>query len=685
MALGPVLARSRIPSLPVPHRNTKHASRMGPSESLTFSLQALLARHEAYMADAERDRLELTRKIEHLETHNRELEAKNASYIEENRSLLDQLECLNAAITDSEGQIKSLEATLLSSQQTIRRLEGETMQVQSLERQLSLMEQEQAELQSNLAETSEEARSAMTRWKRAERGIVDLQEQLERMEQEARTERERHAEMMGRMEKQREVERELNTAAGRLKGAAASRTLNGTKNGSGAVSHFVRDLLQDNTHLQHAISELREMLMNSNDEIQALREKLMYHQPLGEGEEGSGLAPSLRAELESKDNAKNPAPNISQELHVHHHYHVTAVKQEKKPKKKRQGLTPGVFAAPALPSRSSTPPPQWRPSHVSRVKRDSLLSNCWSVQSEQPSDFAPSSAPSSPTSNPRTSIFDPPVGDSYPGSPVTSIDPLSPCWRSHRRNASNVSGRSFQVPTNFSLDSPSAAQPHTILEETDDVEALSDVELRQKHGPSDIELYLKETVHGQASHGRLRRAMSQESIMSLAGGLDIHTLQSRPSQLVLRPMSSATSVVASSTVSAVVARPMLCRDESKRSALLLRDSYCSSPGTACAASGLLAASHSSSKAPKWKGWRPWGGNNTSAPSIATSTETLTVTSTKPDRDRTDAKTSGRAPGINQAGAIPGFDEYWAAHQKRTPSKVKPDVVDQDALREVLAE
>lgn len=136
---------------------------MGVSKSLTFALQALLARHEAYMADAERDRRELTMRIEQLEMDNKELEARNARTIEENRNLLDQLEALNTTVHDSEGHIKSLEATLLSSQQTIRRLDGETARAEALERQVILLEQEQADLQSNLSMTREESRSAMFR------------------------------------------------------------------------------------------------------------------------------------------------------------------------------------------------------------------------------------------------------------------------------------------------------------------------------------------------------------------------------------------------------------------------------------------------------------------------------------------------------------------------------------------
>src|SRR4029078_1208800 len=132
-----------------------------------------------------------------------------------------------------------------------------------------------------------------------------------RMEEEAREERERHAEIMGRMERQRKVEQQLNTAAGRFKGAAASKTLQEPKPGNPVVNHFVRDLLQDNANLQLGMAELREMLINSNDEIQSLRDQLVHHQPMPPD---SSRASTLRAELEPL----LEAPPASQELHIHH-------------------------------------------------------------------------------------------------------------------------------------------------------------------------------------------------------------------------------------------------------------------------------------------------------------------------------------------------------------------------------
>ena len=658
---------------------------MGVSKSLTFALQALLARHEAYMADAERDRRELTTRIEQLEMGNKELEATNAKIIEENRNLLDQLEALNSTVNDSEGHIKSLEATLLSSQQTIRRLESDTARAEALERQVILLEQEQADLQNNLSISREDSRSAMFRWKRAEREINDLQEQLERIEQEATTEREHHEEMMGRIERQREMERELNTAAVRLKGAAAVKSLNYAKNGSNVVSYFVRDLLQDNANLQHGITELREMLLNSHDEIQTLRDQMAYHQPLGDGETSTGS--TLRAELESGDPPIDASPRVSQEFHVHHHYHV-AKPETKKPRKKRLGPSSGAFE-PSAGSYPTTPSSFPARPGIAHSQKDSH----WSMLSDQPSDFAPSSVPSSPRSNYRSSSLFDNVQSSFPGSPTTSVDPMSPSWRaSHRKQSSNVSTRSFQTPTHFSIAAP-LTQTHPIIEEADDADRLPELTTttdesaaddetssRDLEKPNDdVSLLLTDTDDDISRPPRLRRRMSQESVISLAGGLDIHTLKSRPSQLTLRPYSSTASVVGSSTV---MARPMISRDPAKRSSAVLRDNYASYATSPASSTRSISnpTAHFGTSLGKLVGWRPWSGSRSDVEDTAGRTTTNGIA-----KDAAHKQLS-RPPGINQEGAIPGFAEYIAASQKKLPApKILPDAVDQEALREGLGE
>ncbi|GAP85899.1 hypothetical protein SAMD00023353_1402060 [Rosellinia necatrix] len=696
-------------------KDVHQAARMG---------QALLARHESYMADAERDRNELTTHIERLESDNKELEILNATMIEENRNLIDQLEALNSSVADSEAHVKSLEATLLSSQQTIRRLEAETARAEALERQIASLEEEQAELQGTLTLSREEARSAASRWKRAERGINDLQEQLERMEKQAKLEREHHVEMMDRIERQREMEKELNMAAGRLKGAAAAKSMNPGNGGGNVVGHFVRDLLQDNANLQCGIAELREMLMNSNDEIQALRDQLEFHQPLGD-DEGS-RTPTLRAELElelkhSPIQEQRSPTKLSQELHIHHHYHVSATKQEaRKPKKKRLGLTAGSSMPPAVSYPSTPPNALTRHSSAPHSRRNSIRSNRWSAFSEQPSEFALSSAPSSPHSNNRSSVFDPPAA-SFPGSPTSSIDPVSPQWQPmHRKRPSAASTRSFQVPTCFPFGPAPPSIAHPIVEESDGTEISAEllsatensvaddedssrgIDITHDSGgggddddDDDDEDFLD---HGEATNsncpppaGLLRRVPSHESIVSLSGGLDIHTLKSRPSQLTIGQLGSASSVTGSSIVTA---RPLISRDPAKRSSALLRDNFALPPIGSPQSRPPSSSSQQQqqqqqqagrSRLGKWTGWRPWGGGGTGT-NGGTDNAQRSASAHSGREKGVKNPSPNRSPGINQPGAVPGFPEFLATVAKKAPAtKTTPDVVDHQALKDGLSE
>ena len=742
------------------------------ASSLTFSLQALLDRHEAYMASAERDRTVQAAHIEELQMNNAELETTNKKVAEENQILREQLEQLNCDVKDSETKANALEATLHETQLQVRRLEGATSRAAALERHILLLEEEQEALQQTLLHSEEEARTAMHRWKNAERAIVDLQVQLERMEQEARVERDRHFEVLDRMEKQRTLEKDLNAAASRLKGAAATKTLYSGKGSGSVVSHFVRDLLQDNANLQIGIAELREMLMNSNDEIQMLREQLQLHQPVPDGQVSA--ASTLRAELEYED---RPVSRVSQELHIHHHYHVSNHSEPRKSRKKRPVLSPSVFAAPRMSSTPFSSPSQMRlnraspaPALVSHRHSDSLASKAsaplnprWSTLSENPSEFAPSSVPSSPRSNPRNSMFDRGIADmSFPTSPATSVDPMSPPWRaSHRKQTSQISSRSLSItaglpssldyPRQPDLDSMALALhrpslvniPHTpyLLEDSKPAsDELPEVTPTPVAEDSTVETTSAKDAETESSDSSqfdlaihsgpaLRRVVSHESIISLSGGLDIHTLKAPPSQLTLRQLGAT---AAGTNISTVTARPMMSNGSN---GLVLRDNLAglglpvprvrdrvvSGPEGTSPSERSLTPRQSSGALGKLVSWRPWGSSNVqqspdqsraTTPTASTpqavpppttvlalpSPDITRSLSTTPTQLRSPSsvgtlrpireKDFSRAPGINQPGAIPipGFYQYWADHQRRgPPSKVSPDHVDRDALREVLDE
>ncbi|KAK3899271.1 hypothetical protein C8A05DRAFT_37124 [Staphylotrichum tortipilum] len=785
-------------------RDVHTAARMG---------QTLLARHEAYMASAERDRLELTTRIEQLERDNANLEARGKFATDENHGMQQELDQLNEGIKAAETKIGVLEAALLDSQREVRRLENAAERAASLERQVSVLEEEQLVLRTTITRTQEEARTTTYRWKQAERGLSTLQEQLERMEKESKEERERHVEVMGRLERQRAVEKELNTAAGRLKGAAAAKSMTDSRGSSNVVSHFVRDLLQDNANLQVGMAELREMLLSSNDEIQMLREQLMYHQPAAA--EDPGTLTTLQTELENKEPPTPPqAARVSQELHIHHHYHVAHKPETRKARKRRQGITPGVFTPPVFSApgspvtssgrfqRGALPGPLLSPSPISA----GTAATRWSLQEGQ-AEFMPSSAPSSPRSTNRDSVFDRVSGlqsPASPASPATSVDPTSPGWKSaHRKKVSEFSLRSISETAMFpsTTSPPPALRPrplnHFIMYDhsspdltsytTDDVRTTTpaypeynptpDVVNDDPGSPaSDFDASIEEIPRG------LRRTVSHESIISLSNGLDIHTLKARPSQLTLRPLGLT---AAGTNISAVTAHPTLLSSSpgGKRGSVILRERISqtlprqtggrvvSNPGQARGREEERGQSNS--RAPSALGklvaWRPWGGNTAGTATATASPETspsstpvLAATASpaaiptlilagdstpssvvgsptgtaqlarSPQGSITSAtasiktagsaaasvKTAGsaaaasmkstasgnaaaasaaimaaagfRAPGINQPGAVPGFQEYWAVKGRRgAPSKVAVGEGEVgrvgEALREVLEE
>lgn len=695
------------------------------SSLMEFSLQALLVRHEAYMADAEKERLDMMAQIEELESRKQELQKTNESLVTENRTLLDQLEAVNNAVAESDTRVTSLQATLHSAQQEMQRLSQLATRTERLERQLADFEREHEACQASLTLKVDEEKTATRRWQKSERALADMQGQLEKIEQEAKEERERHVEVVGRMERRCAVEKELTSAAGRLKGAAASKTTGRDGSGTNVVSHFVKDILQDNANLQMGIVELREMLQNSNEEVENLRHQLVLHQPLEEEEEEASR-PALGNRKTSLNDELTRA--ASQELHVHHHYHAPSTPAAtgnrnalRRPKKKRYGgLTPNHYTPPM--SGRSTPRSSvsyHTPSSMSTILQQTTVSvpdstpsnHRWSTYSNQTyqSQFSGPGSPQS-TINRTSSIFDRVFSDggqesSRPTTPDTE-EPGSPIVipTAHKKRPSGSGFRTISAPvvqrkgvtpgpSISSLDSimdnsieelplkPKPNDHHAIAEEGED-------NRHQSSSPA-VESTSSEVTHtseqtyfdinsSELYNRPLRRAASHESLLSISG-MDIHTYQSRPKHKLLTQGGVSSGTVVSSA-QAHAARPTIATQTESNGHSLLRG---------VAADQRLSSAPKKTITRKASGWifGRWGA--TPAPAIA---ESSTSASTKSasiksgsDRAKEDANATPkppklRSPGINQAGPIFGFPPEIKVHH---PPVVKK--LDQEELRNVLDE
>lgn len=684
-----------------------------------FALQALLARHEAFMLEAEDERNKMSASVGRLENEKKELETANARTIKENRELLDQLEEMNDNVADSDAHIKALNATLESTRSELERLAVLAARTTQLESQLSAIEAEQLGLREDLILKEEGQRTAVQRWKTAERTIGHLQEQVDRIEREARDERQRHAEVVGRLERRRVVELELETAAGRLKGAAAATTLGKESGSSSVISHFVKDILQDNANLQMGIVELRDMLMGSNTEVENLREQLLQHQPVSRKYGDNSFQSPLRDELAGlpTESAKS---ELHPELHVHHHYHATTKAEgsareryttPRRPKKKRGVLLPGVFTPPsgaqtARTSGASTPSSAAAILSQTSVTIPQLAQLIgWSLQSPQTrSAVATSTVPSSPQSAYRSSSLfdyvDNAMDTSRPTSPesMASESPIVPL--KPRKRLSDLSQRSFSNLVVAQPRSPASPnklgthQTHAKRRGSFNGDGLSDIDTTYFDHATIMEepedMLAPQTNLGSADSPigdeandpplqpfsqRLRRSASHESILSIAPP-DIPTLRTQHTRLLANgkgPKSRTSLSITSPRIEPVINSMSATAAPSLQTQRQDSKSYNRSilPGT---------SSHSQETAEQQTFGQRVGGWVRGKWGVAPMASTGNL--------RAKAALSGalaeggkvRPTGVNQAGKVKGMGP-----PRRAPSKTEVDVIDEGALREILDE
>ncbi|EXJ83599.1 hypothetical protein A1O1_07222 [Capronia coronata CBS 617.96] len=390
-------------------RDLETAARLG---------QALLTRHESYVTESQLEHERLTAYINELEKERTTLQTTNKRIAGENHELRTQLDVANTSLKESDNHVKSLEALLRDSESEIRRLNGLTRRAEELELKLLEMEKDRSTLLQRADDSEKETRNTIRRWKESELRVRQLESDIQKIEWEARQEKDRYEELVARLERERVLERELGGAEGRLKGAAALQGLKGGVSRTNVVSHFVRDILHDNATLQAGIAELRELLQASNDEVQNLRAQILEHQPV-EFDHSQEEGYRSRPLSEQLDRSEASPRQVQQEVHVHHHYHAKVTgKKDRNPTirksiRRRAVMGPGML--PATPESSTPTTPLSQPQRVVSspilpiaLNHPQTRRTRWSLQSAATTSSLVSSFPSSPQSyfEQSSSIFD---------------------------------------------------------------------------------------------------------------------------------------------------------------------------------------------------------------------------------------------------------------------------------------
>ncbi|KAJ5225081.1 hypothetical protein N7468_006306 [Penicillium chermesinum] len=677
---------------------------------------ALLEHNHVALEGLEKD-LETAAKLGQREK--RQVQAENARIVEENRDLLEQLDNLNNAVLESDEHVQSLTLTLESTEAELRRLTVAAARAAELEAQLALMETEQSRLHETISSVKADERSAVQRWRNAESTLRGLHDQVERIEKEAREERERHEELIQRMERKRTVERELDNAAGRLKGAAAASEL-GRNSGTHVVSRFVKDILQDNANLQVGIMELREMLDSSNQEVQNLRDQVLCHQPLAGDEGDAEVTPTatLSEELEKgcdQSTSQEEAPYSGKPYSMH-----SAVGTQSPRRSIHRSQSSGSSMNTVLSQTSVSIPP--------------ASSRRWSLQSPALDSLA-----SSPQSAFRTSsIFDRVDRGSDDYSQPTSPD--STVFSSPLISARNVKGLDLPIRPMGNLDNDSAQLENstdlfndylydrpTILDYHDKQPAIPEESEPSGSGPDKNQSFTGDPssapgddifdLHMQ--YTPLRKSASHESLLSIAG-MDIHTSTDRearmgiwhPGMRIPRRLVSP-SVELSSTppiisTANIVADRARASDKSSR-ALLASMAASSIPSDSASVVSVDSNSTSSTTTPgprkssaltrRVGGWvrGRWGmapvSENCDCPGDGNQATTKPASADPPQGEPSPAtvttrrKTSDEPPplrfrvtGVNQKGPIMGF-----LPPRPAPVSVQVQGIDENLLRESLAE
>ncbi|RMD39573.1 hypothetical protein DV735_g5552, partial [Chaetothyriales sp. CBS 134920] len=323
---------------------------------------ALLSRHECFVAKAREENERLSATIADLQSKREELQTANERIVAENRELVEQLDAINACYRSSDQAAKSLEQQLKCVELEIGQLTIRARRAEELEACVQDLHLERTTLKGKLEEAEVESRTVLARWRESERKIKQLESELDKIEWESKAQRQKHDEAVALLEHERVVDRALSGAEARLKGAAAVHEIEQGTSNTSVVSSFVRDILKDNATLQAGILELRELLQSSNDEVQNLRQQVMFHQPVEDTHPADQLPDLLPLDQQRGWSEPTPAAAMRQpEFHVHHHYHAKLTSKRdrtsghSKTPRRRSALRSVVTPRTSLPSSPDLP------------------------------------------------------------------------------------------------------------------------------------------------------------------------------------------------------------------------------------------------------------------------------------------------------------------------------------------
>lgn len=233
--------------------------------------QAILVRHQDYIATAENEKAERISTIntlkERINLANFDISKSTAS----NAQLVKQVSVVSESLFVSEAKVEQLTRTLQDQHSQLVKANNSAAKTESLESQISILESARETLQQECQMAVREKRLAEARWRKTERKLEKLTVQYERLEEEA-----------------------VDGIDPSVQGKSSSPNEPATP-----MQDFIKTLLQENASLEATAFDLREQLAASKEELKDLRNQLKQVSRTGYAETDS-----------------------QREVHHHHHFHV---------------------------------------------------------------------------------------------------------------------------------------------------------------------------------------------------------------------------------------------------------------------------------------------------------------------------------------------------------------------------
>lgn len=273
--------------------------------------QAILVRHQGYIATAEKEKAERISTIntlkERINLANLDISKSTAN----NAQLVKQVSVVSESLFVSEAKVEQLTRTLQDQHSQLVKANNSAAKTESLESQISILESTRETLQQECQMAVREKRLAEARWRKTERKLEKLTLQYERLEEEA------------------------------VDGIDLSGQVNSNSPNEPAtpMQEFIKTLLQENSALEATAFDLREQLAASKEELKDLRNQLKQVSRTGYSEADS-----------------------QREVHHHHHFHVLPPgfqpRQPPPPKQRSNQIQTGGNQD-LRPSDGDTPGPQY--------------------------------------------------------------------------------------------------------------------------------------------------------------------------------------------------------------------------------------------------------------------------------------------------------------------------------------